>query len=561
MKRLLAQSLRRLNGVVDAAAGVRLPIAWFYWGWLPLFLLAVAVALSLRPLMPVDETRYLAVAWDMWHHGHWLVPHLNGEPYSHKPPLLFWLIQLGWAVFGVNAFTPRLIAPLFALGSLLLARVIARKAWPRQPEVARLVPWLLVGAVYWLGFSTMVMFDMLVVFFVLLGIYGIQCLAAGDRRGWWWLFLGVGLGVLAKGPFALIFLVPATVLAPWWAGVPLCWSWFLRSGLVGIAASSLGLVWALIAAWSGGSEYAHEVLWGQMADRTVASFDHGEPVYYYLLVALPLMTLPWLLLPDFWPAALRRLTRLGLDSDHGQPFAINPEQWWLLTAWVLLPLLFLSLVSGKLPHYVLPMLPGLALFAAVRLVRVVGTADLDTRPLMLMWWLFALTFVFASWLGKSRLLQDLPWWTSLLALLLGLCAWLLWPRRPLRDQIPLVSLQTLVVLVLLHIGFTAIRPAFDFRDYAQAVQRLEQAGHPLAFMGKYRGEYDFYGRLDKPIKVVFGKPAVTDFCRAHEGGVLLMRTKNRAFLGPALFSTRFRSGYDVALNCGEAVMLLQNQSP
>ena len=53
--------------------------------------LVVAVALIVRPPLPVDETRYLAVAWDMWLENHYLVPHLNGEPYSHKPPLLFWL--------------------------------------------------------------------------------------------------------------------------------------------------------------------------------------------------------------------------------------------------------------------------------------------------------------------------------------------------------------------------------------------------------------------------------------------------------------------------------------
>ena len=43
----------------------------------------------LRPLLPVDETRYLTVAWEMWTSGSYIVPHLNGEPFSHKPPLLF----------------------------------------------------------------------------------------------------------------------------------------------------------------------------------------------------------------------------------------------------------------------------------------------------------------------------------------------------------------------------------------------------------------------------------------------------------------------------------------
>ena len=60
-------------------------------GWL---LFAVA-SIWLRPLWPVDETRYASVAWEMWLRGDFLVPYINGEPYSHKPPLLFWLIHAG----------------------------------------------------------------------------------------------------------------------------------------------------------------------------------------------------------------------------------------------------------------------------------------------------------------------------------------------------------------------------------------------------------------------------------------------------------------------------------
>src|SRR6185312_2993924 len=78
----------------------------------------VAAGLYLRPPLPVDETRYLAVAWEMWNGGNYLVPHLNGIPYHHKPPLLFWLMTLGWAVFGVSETWARLVAPLFGLGTL-----------------------------------------------------------------------------------------------------------------------------------------------------------------------------------------------------------------------------------------------------------------------------------------------------------------------------------------------------------------------------------------------------------------------------------------------------------
>ena len=82
--------------------------------WLALALLG----LLCRPLTPVDETRAVSVAWEMWQRGDFLVPYLNGQPYSHKPPLLQWCIQFVWRIFGVNEWGARLIAPLFALGKM-----------------------------------------------------------------------------------------------------------------------------------------------------------------------------------------------------------------------------------------------------------------------------------------------------------------------------------------------------------------------------------------------------------------------------------------------------------
>ncbi|MDQ6646630.1 MAG: glycosyl transferase, partial [Pseudomonadota bacterium] len=72
------------------------------WPWLPLWGVVALLAIFSHGPMPLYSTRTLAVAWDMWTHGHWLVPHFNGEPYSEKAPLLFWLIQAGWFVFGVG---------------------------------------------------------------------------------------------------------------------------------------------------------------------------------------------------------------------------------------------------------------------------------------------------------------------------------------------------------------------------------------------------------------------------------------------------------------------------
>src|ERR1051325_2855408 len=101
-----------------------------------LWCMLVLVSLLGRSYIPIDETRYVTVAWNMWLHGDYLVPHLNGGTYSHKPPLLFWLMNLGWKIFGVNDWWPRLVPSFFALGALLLTQRIAVRLWPQRPKVA-----------------------------------------------------------------------------------------------------------------------------------------------------------------------------------------------------------------------------------------------------------------------------------------------------------------------------------------------------------------------------------------------------------------------------------------
>ncbi|HRO14132.1 MAG TPA: hypothetical protein PLL33_03645, partial [Paracoccus sp. (in: a-proteobacteria)] len=100
-------------------------------------LAAVAVAgVLLRPALPIDETRYLAVAWEMWTRGDWLVPTKNFEPYTHKPPLLFWTISLVWSLTGVSETAARLVGPGYAALALVLTGRLARQLWPDLPGMS-----------------------------------------------------------------------------------------------------------------------------------------------------------------------------------------------------------------------------------------------------------------------------------------------------------------------------------------------------------------------------------------------------------------------------------------
>src|SRR6478752_8466875 len=82
-------------------------------------LLLLPIALFL-PAMPIDETRYLSVAWEMRFSGDYLLLHLNGAPYADKGPLLFWLINLAWTAAGIHVWVVRLGVLIASLISLLL---------------------------------------------------------------------------------------------------------------------------------------------------------------------------------------------------------------------------------------------------------------------------------------------------------------------------------------------------------------------------------------------------------------------------------------------------------
>jgi len=343
--------------------------------WLAVLLGAWAAfsiaSIWLRPLWPVDETRYVSVAWEMWLRGDFLVPYVNGEPYSHKPPLLFWLIHLGWAVFGVNDWWPRLVGPLCAFASLPLLARLARLLWPEPREVPAYATWVLFGTLLFAAFVTLTMFDLLLMLCAMAGMVGVLRASLGERRaGFLWLGAGIGLGVLAKGPVILLHLLPVAVVAPWWAPAVRAASarWYL--GLLGavLLGAALALAWALPAGYFGGEAFRRAIFWGQTAGRVAESFAHRAPWWYYLPL-LPAILFPWLI----WPALWRGLRAAGFGPENtGARF---------LAAWLVLTVVGFSFVSGKQAKYLVPMLPAFALLAGYALAKLQPPAR---------WWEMAL---------------------------------------------------------------------------------------------------------------------------------------------------------------------------
>jgi 4-amino-4-deoxy-L-arabinose transferase-like glycosyltransferase len=497
------------------------------WSWLLVWGALVAVALALRPLLPVDETRYLSVAWEMWRGGDWLVSHLNGVPYSDKPPALFWAILLGWRALGVSAWWPRLLPPLFALlSALLLARIVARI----RPGLEGMLVLPFLSGLLWVTYSTLLLFDTLLTACVLVAVSGVVEAWRGRRlAGWLACGTGIGLGALSKGPVVLVHVLPVALLAPWWARPAPAGGW--RRWYLGVLAAlalgaAIGLAWALPAGAHGGAAYRSALLWDQTAGRVTGRITgrlgHPRPWWWYLAV-LPVALYPWGLWPPYW----RALTRAGGPLDLPARFAL---------AWVVPGVAVLSLFGGKQIHYLMPLLPGFAILAGAR------CRDAEPRR-----WDAAvpaglLLLAGAALLIAERLRQTvrLPQWLSEVspawgaALLAG--ALLLAFIKEGQRQVVALSLTCPLLLIAVHLaGAGPLGRRYDLEPVAALLKAGEQAGRPIAFVGPYSGQFHFLGRLDRPFEETT-RDSLAAWAAGHPLGLVVRVVGSPRHAGGALIS-------------------------
>lgn len=491
----------------------------------------LASGLALRPLLPVDETRYLAVALEMWQRGDFLVPWRNGVPYHHKPPLLFWSMHAGWAVLGVGEAWARMVAPLFGLASLAACVALARLLHPGRPAVAAMAPLALMAFSYFALFGTLTFFDTLVTFFALVGWIGMVLAARGqEARGWTLVALALGLGILAKGPVQLLHLLPVALLAPLWAraagGSPSWRRWYAGLGLALLAGAAIGLAWAIPAAISGGEEFARKIFLGQHTGRMVRSFQHARPFWWYAPMLLAL------LFPALWWLAPWRGLRGGGLGDGGTRFV----------ACACLPVLAaFSAISGKQPHYLLPEF-ALAAILLARLADRDGYEDrrLDRAVPALGLALAGIGMVALPFLAP-RIAQGRPGMelaTGLavaiagfgLVLLAGAALLLRDRARAAPARLASLAAATAALVVAANLGFLVLAPANDAAPIARVLAAAEAEGRRVGMVGDYESEFHFAGRLREPFADELGDAGAIAWARANPEGVVLRSYGRRAAL-------------------------------
>ncbi len=343
------------------------------------------LTLGLYPLTDTTEARYAEVARKMVELGDWITPWYDyGVPFWAKPPLSTWLTAASLKIFGFNEFAARL--PYFLL-AVLIAWLVWDWARRWSKREALLAVAVMSGTMLYFIASAAVMTDMALVLGTTLAMRGFW--AAFERadaprpKEGWLLFIGLGLGLLAKGPIALVLagipiflwtvftgnIVNAWKRLPWIRGILLMlaiavpWYWMAEQRTPGF--------WEYFFI---GEHWKRFTVTGWAGDKYGTAHATARGAIWLLALAA---CLPWtLLLPLLAFGRKKALKQADLPEQASTQ--TSPKNWRLyLLAWSIAPCLFFTMSGNILWTYVLPALPALALLAAGWLAGDVRTRRVD----------------------------------------------------------------------------------------------------------------------------------------------------------------------------------------
>jgi len=340
-------------------------------------------------LVGPDEPRYAWIARDMAETGDWVTPRLYGKPWFEKPPLYYWSAALSFKLFGVSEVTARLPS---ALAALLATLALAWLAWRvHGAETARWLPLLLPTTVGMIGFSHAAATDMpfaamlslaLVFAARLLGLVPLRTFGSfasfTSSTSFTSLAFGffLGLAALAKGPAAIVLSGGAVLL---WAVFTKRWREAFRClhpiAIVSFCATALP--WYTLCARRNPGFLRVFIIEHNFQRYLTPEFQHIQPFWFYLPILL-IAFVPWTLLLVWSIACGFRIVWERRTSSFA----------FFLIIYALFCLVFFSLSKSKLPGYILPAIPPIAVLLARAYVVLRKQQERSLR-----WMIFSFAFV------------------------------------------------------------------------------------------------------------------------------------------------------------------------
>ncbi|MFS2002236.1 phospholipid carrier-dependent glycosyltransferase [Duganella sp. CT11-25] len=316
------------------------------------FILCSLVALDVRTLVPPDEGRYAEMAREMLASGDWITTRLNGLKYFEKPPLQTWMNAATFAVFGLGEWQARLWTGLCGLGGVLLTGYAGRRVLGASAGFYAALA--LGSSLFWVASGQIDSLDMSLSGMMTIALCALLVAQRDDatpaeNRNWMLVcWAGMALAVLAKGLIGLV--LPGAVLVLYSALSRDLAIWkrlHLGKGLLLFFA--IATPWFVLVALKN-PEQPHFFFVHEHWERFFLKTHDREGPWYYFFAMLAPGILPWL---GVLPQALFS----GARRERGAAF--QPKL--LLLIWAVFIFCFFSYSNSKLPGYILPIFPALAL--------------------------------------------------------------------------------------------------------------------------------------------------------------------------------------------------------
>jgi 4-amino-4-deoxy-L-arabinose transferase-like glycosyltransferase len=302
------------------------------------------------PLLEPQEPRYAEIPRQMLAEGRFVLPVLHGQPYLDKPPLLYWLVMGSYQLFGVHDWSARLLPGLVGV-----LTVLTTWWWGRRTLGERAGFWgamILCLSARFVYLERMLTMDGLLCLCVTAALATGHAACADPRHRRRLLVLSAiacGLGLLTKGPIALLLVAPPLLVYGWLDRRWRCFRW--RE-----VALYFGVMLAVAAPWYLAltvqqPQFAWSFFWTHNVVRFFAPFDHEEPFWFHL-PGLLLGTLPWILLLPGLARYVARRWRRRPQRPPALGFCMLAFLWGVA---------FFSAAGCKRATYILPALPPFAL--------------------------------------------------------------------------------------------------------------------------------------------------------------------------------------------------------
>lgn len=479
--------------------------------WLMVVLLAVLWlgTLGWRDLVPTDEGRYAEIPREMVVSGDWITPRLDGFKYFEKPPLQYWATAVTYEVFGFGEWQARLWTGLTGLLTILFTGWAGAQLFGRRAGLFSAA--VLASTFYWNGLSHINTLDMGTAATMAASLLAFLLAQRPDatrpQARWWmwacWAFMA--LAMLSKGLIGILLPGAALVL---YTLIFRDWKLWTRLSIV----SGLLIFLVIAAPWFVSVQlrnpefFDYFFIYQQFTRFLTSELQRPGPWWYFIPIML-LGILPWL--GSLFPAMLRGLSQpatrgAAFGGAQGRTLHVHA----MLLIWAVFIFLFFSISKSKLPSYILPIFPALALL--------IGDYLDKARQGALRWQfgLFALLSLAAVFgftqlhragnaVTPGALYQQFGWWLEVTAVLGLIGALLAWRRESQGRRTAAVLIVSIAMLIGFSVGiqqFQILGRTASTKVVVAAIRPWIHPDQPFYAVGTYEQTLPFY--LDRTVTLV-----------------------------------------------------------